>query len=349
MSCRQTAQTQAQGPYIPMRDAMDRHDYGITKARKASSTGGGRAWSEDEEHYLLQTRLQKMPYKYIAAHLKKTELACRLHYHQLSHGSNRRKRAASCSSVGTSNDISPAMAARAPSPARESVSRSTSPPGSSVSYSPPPPSIGNANGLNCIQLPSIMTSENMPRLPAILPKPASMTLPHPSASSHTTPQTYASPVADNHVSVSPPAAYHHGHPSQSRTTPPLRLDCSGIPAPAMPAHTAAHVDLSRLHSIYSAHRNSFWTAVANEYGPSVSPTMLEQAWKTGVCCSQTALTPITPISSPGNGERESQSKGQDKTRISSILGIDADPRTARDRDIVRRMEEERFGVMQSAH
>lgn len=33
---------------MPMRDAMDRHDYGVTKTRKASSTGGGRAWSEDE-------------------------------------------------------------------------------------------------------------------------------------------------------------------------------------------------------------------------------------------------------------------------------------------------------------
>lgn len=39
-----------------------------------------------QENYLLQTRMQKMPYKHIAAHLKKTELACRLHYHQLSHG-----------------------------------------------------------------------------------------------------------------------------------------------------------------------------------------------------------------------------------------------------------------------
>jgi hypothetical protein len=41
---------------------------------------------------LLQARQRKMPYKHIAAHLNKTELACRLHYHQLSHGSNRRKR-----------------------------------------------------------------------------------------------------------------------------------------------------------------------------------------------------------------------------------------------------------------
>lgn len=43
-----------------------------------------------------------MPYKHIAAHLKKTELACRLHYHQLSHGSHRRKRTSSLSSASSS-------------------------------------------------------------------------------------------------------------------------------------------------------------------------------------------------------------------------------------------------------
>lgn len=43
-----------------------------------------------------------MPYKHIAAHLKKTELACRLHFHQLSHGSHRRKRNASMSSSSSS-------------------------------------------------------------------------------------------------------------------------------------------------------------------------------------------------------------------------------------------------------
>lgn len=35
--------------YAPTTDVMDRHDYGVTKHhRKNSSTGGGRAWSEDE-------------------------------------------------------------------------------------------------------------------------------------------------------------------------------------------------------------------------------------------------------------------------------------------------------------
>ncbi|MCJ1280984.1 hypothetical protein MMC26_000302 [Xylographa opegraphella] len=66
---------------------------------RTASTGGGRAWSEEEESYLIETRLHKMPYKHIAAHLQKTELACRLHYHQLSFGTKRRKRNSSTSSV----------------------------------------------------------------------------------------------------------------------------------------------------------------------------------------------------------------------------------------------------------
>src|SRR5438034_7402667 len=37
-------------------------------------------------------------YKHIATHLRKTELACRLHYHQMSYGSNRRRRTESMSS-----------------------------------------------------------------------------------------------------------------------------------------------------------------------------------------------------------------------------------------------------------
>jgi hypothetical protein len=40
-----------------------------------------------------------MPYKHIAAHLKKTELACRLHYHQLSFGNKRHRHHTSSSSL----------------------------------------------------------------------------------------------------------------------------------------------------------------------------------------------------------------------------------------------------------
>ncbi|ODH52406.1 hypothetical protein GX48_01469 [Paracoccidioides brasiliensis] len=80
---------------------MDRMDHGIQKHRRMSSTGGGRAWTEEEESYLLRTRMHKMPYKHIAAHLNKTELACRLHYHQMSYGSNRRRRTDSVSSISS--------------------------------------------------------------------------------------------------------------------------------------------------------------------------------------------------------------------------------------------------------
>lgn len=50
--------------------------------------------------------MHKMPYKHIAAHLKKTELACRLHYHQMSYGSNRRRRTDSISSTASYNSTS---------------------------------------------------------------------------------------------------------------------------------------------------------------------------------------------------------------------------------------------------
>lgn len=52
-----------------------------------------------QEVYLLDARIQKMPYRHIAAHLKKTELACRLHHHHLSHGSRRKKTCSSSPSI----------------------------------------------------------------------------------------------------------------------------------------------------------------------------------------------------------------------------------------------------------
>lgn len=35
-------------PYNPTSDVLERHEYGVAKNRKLASTGGGRAWSEDE-------------------------------------------------------------------------------------------------------------------------------------------------------------------------------------------------------------------------------------------------------------------------------------------------------------
>ncbi|KAI1503288.1 hypothetical protein F5X99DRAFT_110423 [Biscogniauxia marginata] len=307
-------------PFTPSSDALDRHEYGITKNRKFASTGGGRAWSEDEEVYLLQTRLQKMPYKHIAAHLKKTELACRLHYHQLSHGSNRRKRTTSVSS-GSSAGHSPILPATIPSPIRECSPHATSPPGSAGSHDPSSPGFTNS-----MQLPSILTGSNVsPRLPAILPKPAKMTF---TPASAVPALGYPTPMPDSARSLAPspfpqPSPIGHG--------PNLRLDCS-LPPPS------AQVDLSRLQGIYAAHRSSFWGAIAAEYGAGVSPIVLEQAWKANML-SAGGQTPITPVTSPN--DRESIYEKQDKTRISAILGIDANPRSPKERELVRRLEEER--------
>ncbi|KAI1653215.1 hypothetical protein F4813DRAFT_383421 [Daldinia decipiens] len=314
-------------PYTPTSDVLDRHEYGVTKNRKlTASTGGGRAWSEDEEVYLLQTRLQKMPYKHIAAHLKKTELACRLHYHQLSHGSNRRKRTTSVSS-GSSTGHSPILPATIPSPIHESPRDSS--PVSATGHELDSPSYSNS-----VQLPSIITNAGTsPRLPVILPKPSTITLPHvaPPASCNC-----PASGSDSSRSLAPSPFPQSASTSQ---VPVLRLDCS-LPLPS------AHVDIPRLQSIYAAHRSSFWSAIACEYGSGISPIVLEQAWKASAF-AMGGQTPITPVTSPN--DRDTIYEKHDKTRISAILGIDANPRSPKEREMVRRLEEERsIGVTAGA-
>ncbi|KAK7749106.1 hypothetical protein SLS62_008501 [Diatrype stigma] len=367
--------------YVPTSDVLDRHDYGITKHRKTASTGGGRAWSEDEEVYLLQTRLQKMPYKHIASHLKKTELACRLHYHQLSHGSNRRKRTTSMSS-GSSAGHSPILpVAAAPSPILEasasaSASRDITPPGSAGGYdescdAPSDPQTTHhyhhhQQQPSAIQLPSIMghagSTSSSSHLPAILPKPSSMqTAAAPMSASASSSGYPPTPLAENNshyrnLAPSPfPQASSSSSSSSSSSPMHLRLDCSLPP----PAATAAHVDVARLQAIYAQHRASFWSVLAAEYGAGVSPVVLEQAWKASMGVGGGGHhTPITPVTSPDDRETtglmmtnpyeksssSSSSSSSDKTRISAILGIDANPRSPKEREIVRRLEEGRSSV-----
>ncbi|KAK4154928.1 hypothetical protein C8A00DRAFT_13982 [Chaetomidium leptoderma] len=403
------------GAYTPRSDAMERHDYGITKNRKTASTGGGRAWSEEEEAYLLQTRMQKMPYKHIAAYLKKTELACRLHYHQLSHGSNRRKRTTSMSSGSSASGHSPILQTSIPSPVHEhggAPSRSVSPPQSAGSY--------GATSPGGIQLPSIMSAtasnDTSPRLPTILPKPASMSLALASVNASCSTGGTASPTASRgyptplheshpHSSMAPMASTGYrgaSNPSGGGRAPntggphhhgpgpgPLRLDCSALPPPpsasglsaATPSgggFVASHpVDMARLNAVYTAHRASFWAAVAADYGLGANPLVLEQAWRStsttssvsgsnqGLSPSSMSLgiaarTPITPVGSPDDNQLlysagvhhgghhndgyYAAGGKPDKTRISAILGIDANPRSPSEREMVRRMEEGRGGM-----
>lgn len=197
-----------------------------------------------------------MPYKHIAAHLKKTELACRLHYHQLSHGSNRRKRTSSvASSSAGSTTHSPVMSTSIPSPIHENDMRSISPP--NYAYSPNSP-------VN-VQLPAAST---------LLPR----------AATDSPVRTLAHPVAIL------PKPLPRRSLTDSSTNQPLRLDCDVVSKQM----DISNVDKERLRQVYEAHRTSFWSVIASEYGAGVSPFLLEETWKRGIA----ANSPPTPCVSP---------------------------------------------------
>ncbi|RDL36585.1 Uncharacterized protein BP5553_05937 [Venustampulla echinocandica] len=304
--------------YSPV-DAVNRHEFGVQKNRKPASTGGGRAWSEEEEVYLLQTRLQKMPYKHIAAHLKKTELACRLHYHQLSHGSNRRKRTNSVASSSPGSEHSPVIPNSMPSPSTEAVNlQPTSP--QTYTYSPQSPA-------GHVQLPSASS---------LLPRSAS----------NSPPRNLTHPVAILPKPSPPRRAF-----TDSAAQPPLRLDCDVVSRPM----NIGNVDKDRLRHVYEAHRSSFWGVIAAEYGGGVSPHLLEEAWKRGIATNAPPTPCISPdahnVSAGGYQGYNSkpvhqlptpvQENKNNATSISALLGIDASPRSPKERELIKRMEESR--------
>ena len=135
-----------------------------------------------QETYLLRTRRNKMPYKHIAAQLRKTELACRLHYHQMSYGSNRRKRGASISSLASSASYTPGSSVPDLSPAHTPygvtpmASPSTSPRSvpSQISDSLSSPPLYQASQLPL--LPKPVVSEGRQVLPSPSKWPSSLQL-----------------------------------------------------------------------------------------------------------------------------------------------------------------------------
>ncbi|KAK5994405.1 hypothetical protein PT974_04879 [Cladobotryum mycophilum] len=312
-----TQATPTQMAYTAKADAARRHENGVSKNKKAVLTSGGRAWSEDEESYLVQTRLQKMPYKHIAAHLKKTELACRLHYHQLTHGSGRRKRSASLSSR---SDHSPERPMSAPGQLIEGHGASSSP---SRRFE----TLSSTSPINDVQLHSTV-DHGASRLPAILPKPTFL----PPTHSDVFIPRYSTVIHEEGRRLST-SSTHQSHHLYQRTTPPPVFEGRTLPLPSTTTHTPVHVDLSRLQAIYDAHRHAFWTAIAHEYGANMSPAMLETAWKTGVCCppQRVMSRPLTPAASPEAVPRPASSAptARDRIRIASIIASDEELRDRR--------------------
>jgi len=117
----------------------------------------------------------------------------------------------------------------------------------------------------------------------------------------------------------------------------------------------ANVDKERLRHIYEAHRASFWGVIAAEYGQGASPLLLEETWKRGIATN----APPTPCVSPDTHTVQSgtyhgyntkpmhqlptpvQETKNSATSISALLGIDASPRSPKERELIKRMEERR--------
>ena len=118
--------------------------------------------------------------------------------------------------------------------------------------------------------------------------------------------------------------------SDSAANPPLRLDCDVATQPPM---TVSNVDKERLRHIYEAHRSSFWNVIASEYGGSVSPMLLEEAWKRGIATNAPPTPCISPDRHSNNGYQSYhlkpiqqmttpvQENKNNATSISALLGI----------------------------
>lgn len=111
-----------------------------------------------QEMYLIEQRLRKVPYKVIAAHLHKTDLACRLHYHQLGNRNSEEERTLSVSSSSVASQSSGAT-----HPPSTSTTWSASSPGSTSD------SLGRARSAS-IETTSTIASPPPPHI-TILPKP----------------------------------------------------------------------------------------------------------------------------------------------------------------------------------
>ena len=241
--------------------------------------------------------MHKMPYKHIAAQLKKTELACRLHYHQLSYGGKRRRsRGASVSSAsGTpierSNSIPPFDQSLQNTPIQRQLPEFSPP------RSPQNVDCQMAQPMEGIQR---ATPNNFSHVP-ILPKP----IPASYHSHNPHRNTFGSPSS----SISPSSA--------TEPTKSLRLITENIHSFDLAKHgQTGGIDMARLDRIYDAHRLHFWSMIARNYGCNLNPTVLEDAWRKahGARCEHLPPTP----------ERSPQTSFRSHHRTSSSLSTRSD-------------------------
>lgn len=210
--------------------------------------------------------MHKMPYKHIAAHLQKTELACRLHYHQMSYGSNRRRRNSSVSS--TASSVFSHIGRREGSPEYGSFTQLS--PVQSPPSSPEP-----------VHSKPVMGHDGQGQQRSHVP-----ILPRPTLSPHREETIMERPEQGLKIDTSF-VKHHHQHHHHY--------------APRVHQEAGQPIDPARLQSIYEAHRASFWSVVASEYSPSgaAPPAQLEEAFF--AFCVRRGSLPATPDSSPRAG------------------------------------------------
>jgi hypothetical protein len=247
---------EARSQYPVSPSQKNKQNESIPRHRKAASTGGGRAWTEEEvrkdvepvlqdtdkekESFLLRTRNNKMPYKHIAAHLQKTELACRLHYHQMTFGNNRRRRTSSASSVRTP-----------------------------ISLIPNSDSCGTPE-VRAVRMPSVSSPPSTPKMAENSPR-----------ANRTGARLFRNDDCDDSTST------HSSENASTGLLPPptdfgktLRLDTAFAMPSDVYRRKKHNIDFARLHSIYAANRHAFWFSIASQYSADqhVSPSQLEHAF-----------------------------------------------------------------------
>lgn len=233
-----------------------------------------------------------MPYKHIAAHLRKTELACRLHYHQMSYGSRRRRAESTTSTVSVESGR----------PTAEESPRSYQP-----SATPPivcsPPRLDSAAGSPVPQSLSPYSYQSRSHIP-ILPKPI-MSIPRPT-----------------HIPSSRPEWSKTLHVNSQLTPPPSER--------SYPLHGhEQRVDMAKLRGLYDTHRDSFWSFIASEYArdtENIPRHKLEEAFIDSMHAPfhrRFPATPeLTPSDSPTTSPKEARSdSGSPAPRDSGFRAI----------------------------
>ncbi|KAI5844880.1 hypothetical protein BZA05DRAFT_153187 [Tricharina praecox] len=201
-------------------------------------------------------RLERVAYKKIASHLDKTELACRLHYHQLSHGGNRRKRNSSVSSTSSNTPAgSPATSPSAASPlSTTKITTTTTKPFIASSFSP----VNAAGAIQKSGTPCNPLSKIKGK--PLLPKPAD-------------------------AATSGAGAISTPRRQNAKGGKPLRVHCN-----------PDSIDKEKLKRLVKQNEPKFWELIAAQYGEPIDGEYLRTIWTKGFGSETPPTPAISPAS-----------------------------------------------------